>query len=54
VINGITKDHIRGYISEPKYRKSELAAMSNTATQNSAGTGANDTGEMKKRLQLLQ
>jgi hypothetical protein len=26
VVNQITKDHIRGYISEPKYKKSELAA----------------------------
>jgi len=26
VVNQITKDHIQGYISEPKYKKSELAA----------------------------
>jgi hypothetical protein len=29
VINDITKDHIHGYISAPKYRKSELTAMAN-------------------------
>ena len=29
VINSITKDHVHGYISAPKYRQSELAAMSN-------------------------
>jgi uncharacterized coiled-coil protein SlyX len=28
VINDITKDHIHGYVSAPKYRKSELASMS--------------------------
>lgn len=27
VINSITKDHIHGYVTEPKYQKSELAAM---------------------------
>ncbi|MFP5227124.1 MAG: hypothetical protein ACLGXA_05800 [Acidobacteriota bacterium] len=27
VINSITKDHIHGYVSAPKYRKSELASM---------------------------
>jgi hypothetical protein len=30
VINDITKDHIHGYISAPKYRKSELTAMANS------------------------
>jgi TolA-binding protein len=29
VINDITKDHIHGYVSAPKYRKSELASMGN-------------------------
>jgi len=28
VINDISKNHIHGYVSAPKYRKSELAAMS--------------------------
>jgi hypothetical protein len=27
VINTISKNHIHGYVSEPKYRQSELAAM---------------------------
>jgi hypothetical protein len=31
VINDISKDHIHGYVSAPKYRQSELASMSNTA-----------------------
>ncbi|HYE24298.1 MAG TPA: hypothetical protein VEG32_03775 [Clostridia bacterium] len=33
VINQITKDRIHGYISTPKYRPSELAAMSQGAQQ---------------------
>ena len=33
VINGITKNHIHGYISAPKYRESELTAMANSAQQ---------------------
>jgi hypothetical protein len=42
VINSITKDHIRGYISSPKYRQSELAAMqtANAGASASAGTTA--------------
>jgi hypothetical protein len=44
VINSITKDHIHGYISSPKYRQSELAAMqsanSSVATTASASTTA--------------
>jgi hypothetical protein len=32
VINSISKNHIHGYISAPKYRQSELAAMSTPAT----------------------
>lgn len=30
VINGVTKDHIHGYVATPKYSASELAAMTNT------------------------
>ena len=40
VINRISKDHIHGYVSMPKYRQSELASMSNA---NQAGTGATQT-----------
>ncbi len=31
VVNTISKDHIHGYISEPKYRSGQLAAQQNTA-----------------------
>lgn len=33
VVNSITKNHIRGYISTPKYRDSELAAVTGSANQ---------------------
>lgn len=42
VINDISKDHIHGYVSAPKYRQSELASMSN-ATDNPASNQAQDT-----------
>jgi outer membrane murein-binding lipoprotein Lpp len=34
VINSVRKNHIHGYISTPKYRNSELTAMSAAAPQN--------------------
>ena len=40
VINSISKNHIHGYISAPKYRASELAAMS---AGNGAPAAANST-----------
>lgn len=36
VINSITKNHIHGYISTPKYRDSELAAANSSTTQAAA------------------
>jgi hypothetical protein len=47
VINSITKDHIHGYVSEPKYQKAELAAMQQDGAQNS-----NDTPPAKQRQRL--
>ena len=41
VINSISKNHIHGYISTPKYRASDLAAMSAAAQQNAAQAQAN-------------
>ena len=41
VINDITKDHIHGYVSAPKYRQSELASMSSAATPNPAPASTN-------------
>src|SRR5271166_2090176 len=36
VINSISKDHIHGYVSAPRYRQSELASMSNNAGGNTS------------------
>jgi len=41
VINDITKDHIHGYVSAPKYRKSELASMSDADANANPNAGAN-------------
>ena len=40
VINGISKNHIHGYISEPKYKSADLEAMANSPANNQA-VGAN-------------
>lgn len=49
VINNITKDHIHGYVSAPKYRRSELAS-GNTAQSGSATANANNgTPQLKTR-----
>jgi hypothetical protein len=45
VINQISKDHIHGYVSAPKYRKSELDAMANSNSadgQQTANSGQGD------------
>lgn len=44
VINDISKDHIHGYVSAPKYRKSELAAMANGNNLQTANKGNGDNG----------
>lgn len=38
VINEISKNHIHGYVSAPRYKKSELAAMANGGGANGAST----------------
>lgn len=37
VINDISKNHIHGYVSAPRYRKSELASMSNSGDGSAPG-----------------
>jgi len=41
VINSISKNHIHGYISAPKYRASELTAMSNNPAPEQQASAAN-------------
>jgi hypothetical protein len=45
VINSISKDHIHGYVTAPKYRKSELDAMSNagSGSEQAANPGQGDS-----------
>jgi hypothetical protein len=50
VINSISKDHIHGYVSAPKYRRSELASTqsdANTATP--VETSSNGSPTLKSR-----
>ncbi|MDE3162691.1 MAG: hypothetical protein KGL64_05475 [Acidobacteriota bacterium] len=44
VINSISKNHVHGYISAPKYRQSELAAMSTPAPNPAQQADANPVG----------
>jgi uncharacterized protein YukE len=49
VINAISKDHIHGYVSTPKYKQSELAAMSASAETNTQGS---DQPPARQKLEL--
>jgi hypothetical protein len=37
VLNSVTKNHIHGYVSAPKYRSEDLQAMSNSGSNNVSG-----------------
>jgi hypothetical protein len=53
VINKITKDHIHGYVSAPRYRQSELASMSNANANTNAGKAqADNTADTPARQKL--
>ena len=55
VINSISKDHIHGYVSAPKYRQSELASMANANAANAASgtqTATNSDAATAPRQQL--
>jgi uncharacterized coiled-coil protein SlyX len=61
VINDITKDHIHGYVSAPKYRKSELASMSDAGANGANAQGTSDgmvgdapTAAPRKKLTVPQ
>jgi len=53
VINEVSKDHIHGYVSAPKYRKSELAAMSVPTDGASPVPGATDAAEQPAQRKKL-
>lgn len=53
VINSVTKDHIHGYVSAPRYRQSELASMSNAnANPNGGNTQADNSNAASPRQKL--
>jgi hypothetical protein len=52
VINSITKDHIHGYVSEPKYLKSELAAMQQQSDQSNSQATAAAPAKERQKLEL--
>jgi hypothetical protein len=54
VINSIGKDHIHGYVSAPRYRQSELAAMSSSTAGNASTDQASgsDTTASSTRQKL--
>ncbi len=56
VIQSITKNHIHGYVSEPKYKSSELAASTgNTnATQDATAGTSNNPPQARRRLELTK
>ena len=47
VINQISKDHIHGYVSAPKYNRGELASMSQAA-----GQGTDTTTKSRPKLEM--
>jgi hypothetical protein len=50
VINSITKDHIHGYVSAPRYRRSELASMSNANGTSASSTSAANVQPARQQL----
>jgi hypothetical protein len=54
VINQISKDHIHGYVSAPKYRKSELAAMDDANAAGAQDASANAQAAPRKKLTVAQ
>ncbi|HET9307628.1 MAG TPA: hypothetical protein VFO46_16540 [Candidatus Sulfotelmatobacter sp.] len=57
VINSITKNHIHGYVSEPKYKGADLEAMAkssanNAATNNPTDPNAKPSPAVRQRLEL--
>ena len=47
VINAVSKNHIHGYVSAPKYRGADLEAMTNSGANNADATTAPSTSDGK-------
>ncbi len=52
VINQVDKDHIHGYVSAPKYRKSELASMAAPANEQRTSPPATPAAQTPQREKL--
>jgi hypothetical protein len=52
VINDISKNHIHGYVSAPKYRRSELASTSDSATNVGSDQASNNGAQPAPRQKL--
>ncbi len=57
VINAVTKNHIHGYVSAPKYRGADLEALANSGANNADTTAgaapANPDGKPSPLRQRL-
>lgn len=51
VINSITKNHIHGYVSQPKYRVSELQAMAGSSSAGNATASTAPTPPQRQKLE---
>ena len=54
VINQVSKDHIHGYVSAPKYRPSELATVADAGTNTAAAPDATVQTVPRKKLPAPQ
>jgi hypothetical protein len=52
VINNISKDHVHGYVSAPKYRQSELTSMASTQSSATASADQSTTSQPPARQKL--
>lgn len=52
VVNSISKNHIKGYVSEPKYKRNELAAMANANSATANGAASQAPAPARQRLEL--
>jgi len=53
VINNISKDHVHGYVSAPKYRQSELTSMASTQGSGTASADQSTTTSQPPTRQKL-
>jgi hypothetical protein len=51
VINSISRNHIHGYVSQPKYRASELEAMAGSATAGSTTSSEAPAPPQRRKLE---